>query len=272
MTAPVWEAVPHRERGPRRNTLDGALAHDDRGSGPMLVFLHGITANRAHWGPVVERLTDRFRCVNVDLLGHGASPPGESTDLFGQIEEVASLLDELAADAPVLVGHSYGGMIATFAATARRVRGVVNVDQRFDTSAFRSVIEPLADRLRGDCFPEAFAEFVETQRPDLVPPERQELTRGNLRPDQRIVIDAWTSVLDTPPDELLGQVRATLPAVAAPYLGLFGTSLSDEERALQALIPDSRVEVWDGQGHFLHLVDPDRTADGIARFVASLGD
>ncbi|MGK2929567.1 MAG: alpha/beta fold hydrolase [Acidimicrobiales bacterium] len=149
--------------------MDGALAHDDRGSGPMLVFLHGITANRAHWGPVVERLTDRFRCVNVDLLGHGASPPGESTDLLGQIEAVAS-------------------------------------------------------------------------------------------------------VLDTPPDELLGQVRATLPAVAAPYLGLFGTSLSDEERALQALIPDSRVEVWDGQGHFLHLVDPDLTADRIARFVACLGD
>lgn len=75
-------------------------------------------------------------------------------------------------------------------------------------------------------------------------------------------------MFDTPPEELLGQVRAALPAVSAPYLGLFGAPLSDEERALQALIPDATVEVWEGHGHFLHLVDPDRMAARIDAFLS----
>ena len=246
------------------------LAYTEAGSGTSLVFLHGITANRHHWGPVVERLADDFGCLSVDLLGHGDSPRGESADLFSQIEALISLLDERGLDAPVLVGHSFGGFVATFAAAARTVRGVVNVDQPFDTAAFRATIAPLEDRLRGAEFQAAFAEFIETQRPDLVPAEHQQTTRANIRPRQDVVLDVWASVLDTPPADLVAQVEAALPAVTAPYLAVFGSPISEQEQALQALIPNGRVEVWDGLGHFVHLVDPDRTARRVAAFVDTL--
>lgn len=246
------------------------LSHDDVGTGAPIVFLHGITANRHHWDPVVERLAGGHRCINVDLLGHGDSPDGPAVDLFAQVGALLELLGALDLGAPVVVGHSYGGFVAAFAATAGTFRGVVNVDQTFDTRAFRAAIEPLADGLRSDDFAATFDGFLAAQRPDLVPPARQELLLANMQPRQEVVLGVWAAVLDAPAEELAGQVEAVLPTVAAPYLGLFGAPLSAEERRLQSLIPHGEVEVWDGSGHFLHLVDPDRMAARIAVFAATI--
>ena len=247
-----------------------AYAESGPATGEPLVFLHGITANRSHWQPVVELLEDRHRCINVDLLGHGASPHGSDSTLFGQVGAVRNLLGHLGLGAPVLVGHSYGGFVATAVAATGSVRGVVNVDQPFDMTAFREVLGPLEARLRSDDFAAAWDEFVAWERIDLVPPERQALTRDNIQPRQEVVLEVWSAVLETPPDELMGQVESLLPAVASPYLGIYGGALSPTERRLQALISDGTVEVWDGLGHFLHLVDPERTAARIDWFVDGL--
>ena len=246
------------------------LAHDDLGTGDPIVFLHGITANRHHWGPVVERLRGSHRCINVDLLGHGDSVAGAAVDLFAQVGGLLGLLEALDLEAPVLVGHSYGGFIATFAATAGTVRGVVNVDQTFDTRAFRTAIEPLAGGLRSDAFAATFDHFLASQRPDLVPPPRQELLHSNMQPRQEVVLGVWGPVLDAPAAELAGQVESVLPSITVPYLGLFGAALSAAEQRLQSLIPQGEVEVWDGSGHFLHLVDPDRMAARVEAFAATL--
>lgn len=248
------------------------LAYADSGpeSGKALVFLHGITANRSHWQPVVERLDDRHRCINVDLLGHGASPTGSGNALFGQVGAVRSLLDHLGLEAPVLVGHSYGGFVATAVAATGPVRGVVNVDQPFDMAAFRDVLGPLEARLRGDGFAAAWDEFVAWERIDLVPPERRALALDNIEPRQDVVLDVWSAVLETPPVELAAQIEALLPSVTSPYLGIYGSALSATEDRLQALIPHGTVEVWDGFGHFVQLVDPERTAARIESFIDSL--
>lgn len=253
--------------------MDAQLAYADSGpeTGDPLVFLHGITANRSHWVPVVDRLNDRHRCINVDLLAHGASPPGSDSALFGQVGAVRSLLEHLELEAPVLVGHSYGGFVATAVAATGPVRGVVNIDQPFDLTAFRDVLGPLESRLRGDGFAAAWDEFVEWERIDLVPPERRALARDNIEPRQEVVLEVWSTVLETPADELAAQIEALLPSVKSPYLGIYGSALSAAEVRLQALIPHGTVEVWDGLGHFVQLVDPKRTAARIASFVDSLG-
>lgn len=236
-----------------------------------MVFLHGITANRRHWDPVVELLPDRYRRLNVDLLGHGESPRGESANLLSQVGALVALLEHLEVEAPVLVGHSYGAFIVTFVATTMPVRAVVNIDQPFDTVAFQSTLRSFEHQLGGDDFGSAITEYVETQGPDLVPAERQKLCRGNIRPNKDVVLEVWSQVLESTPDELLALVEASLPAVAAPYLAIFGSPISAEERRLQKLIPDSQVEVWDGLGHFVQLVDPERTAQRIVSFVEKRG-
>lgn len=246
--------------------MDGTgLAHDDSGEGPPLVFLHGIAMDRSSWQPVVDRLRGDFRCVNVDLAGHGESPRTGAYDVSSQAEAVARFVAEAGLDRPVIVGHSYGAFIATLVGASAPVRSIVNVDQELDTTAFAARMAPLEARLRGDDFDAAFAEFVTTLRPDLVPAERR--GAAAMRPDRGVVLSVWEAVFDTPPADLAAMVEPVLSAYPVPYLAVYGATVTDDERRLLDLFPQVEIEEWDGLGHFVHLVDPERTADRIRRFV-----
>lgn len=244
------------------------LAFEDTGSGVPLVFLHGIAMDHTSWQPVIDLLGGRFRCVNVDLVGHGGSPRSDAYDVFAQASAVGGLIDELGLDRPVVVGHSFGAFTATLLGTMAPVRGVVNVDQELDTASFKESVSPYEERLRGDDFEAAFAEFVQTLRPDLVPDERRALT--TMVPDRDVVLGVWTMIFDTPAADLNAMVEPVLASYRVPYLAVFGGPISEEERRLLALIPGAVVEEWDRMGHFVHLVDPRRMAERITTFVESV--
>src|SRR5689334_11652616 len=105
-----------------------SLAYEEQGIGFPVVFIHGLTFDRGTWRLITDRLSKRFRCVSVDLPGHG-----ESAGLPRSMEEVGHevhrLVAELGIERPVVVGHSLGGMMATMLAANFPAAGVVNVDQ-----------------------------------------------------------------------------------------------------------------------------------------------
>ena len=87
-----------------------------------------------------------------------------------------------------------------------------------------------------------------------------------MRPDREVVLAVWETVFDSPAADLVAMVEPALAAYAVPYLAIFGSTISAEERRLQELVPDVQIEEWDGLGHFVMLADPGRTADRIDRF------
>ena len=89
------------------------------GSGPAVLFLHGLGWDNALWWPFVERYLDRFDVICPDTRGHGASakPPGPySIARFAQ--DMLALLDGLGLARVAVVGLSQGGMTAQVMATA----------------------------------------------------------------------------------------------------------------------------------------------------------
>ncbi|MCB1256499.1 MAG: alpha/beta hydrolase [Microthrixaceae bacterium] len=244
------------------------LAYDDTGAGTPLVFLHGITSRRESWTPVVDRLSAKYRCVNVDLLGHGESPRTGAYDVFSQSAAVEGLITDLGLDAPVLIGHSFGAFVATLTAGTGTSRGVVNIDQELDMAAFKTKVAPYADRLREGDFAVAFDEFTESLGRALVPQQNRDLTA--MTADQEVVLGVWTTVFDTPAADLNALIEPALETIAVPYLVIFASKISQDERRLLELIPRVEVEEWEGMGHFLHLVDPERTTTRISAFVDQL--
>lgn len=95
------------------------LAYERAGSGPPLVLLHPLGADRRVWAPVLERLAVERDCVAVDLPGFGQSPPLEGE---AQPRALATallrLLDQLGlGDGRAhLAGNSLGGWVALEAA------------------------------------------------------------------------------------------------------------------------------------------------------------
>lgn len=244
------------------------LTFEDTGSGTPLVFLHGIAMDHSAWRPVIELLEGSYRCVAVDLVGHGGSTGDGSYDVFTQAGAVAGLIDELALERPIVIGHSFGAFTATLLGTMAPLRGVINVDQELDTGSFKTAVSPYAERLRGQDFDAAFDEFVQTLRPDLVPEERR--GSASMVPDRDVVLGVWTMIFDTPVGDLNAMVEPVLSSYQIPYLAIFGDSISGEESRLLDLIPGVSVEEWTGMGHFVHLVDPRRMADRIEAFVEDL--
>lgn len=78
----------------------------------VVVFLHGFMGCAADFAPVAARVEERFRCVRVDLPGHGEAPrAGAELSLPGLAERlVAEVLEGF--DRPTLVGYSMGGRLA----------------------------------------------------------------------------------------------------------------------------------------------------------------
>jgi len=109
----------------------GRVAYRDLGgSGPPVILVHGLGGNLAHWGRVAPLVRDKHRLVSIDLPSHGGStaPAGHSLDQ--DVAAIDAVRRHLGLEQPVVVGHSYGGMLAVALGAARPTdyRGVVNVD------------------------------------------------------------------------------------------------------------------------------------------------
>ncbi|HRF07575.1 MAG TPA: alpha/beta hydrolase [Xanthobacteraceae bacterium] len=120
------------------------------GSGPLVVFLHGITSNAAVWDPIMLALAGEFRCVAVDQRGHGLSDkPAEGYKAGDLARDVLALIDTLKAGPAVIVGHSLGARNAVVAATIdpQLVKSVVAVD--FTPFIEKEVLDTLAVRVNG---------------------------------------------------------------------------------------------------------------------------
>src|SRR5260370_3290394 len=60
----------------------GTVRYCDQGTGPTLVFIHGLLANSWLWSRVIPRLVSQFRCIAPELpLGAHAHPLHPDADL-----------------------------------------------------------------------------------------------------------------------------------------------------------------------------------------------
>ena len=82
--------------------------------GPQVVLLHGAPADASSWSLLLKRL-DGIKAgevIAVDRIGYGNSTNEDELTLAGHAEAIAPLLYDVAAQKPIVVGHSYGGPVA----------------------------------------------------------------------------------------------------------------------------------------------------------------
>nr|WP_243859542.1 alpha/beta fold hydrolase [Amycolatopsis arida] len=92
----------------------GPVRYRDRGSGPVIVFVHGLLANGTLWREVVDTLGEGFRRVCPDLpLGGHALPMRPTADLSpsGVARLLGEFLDELDLADVTLVATDTGGAV-----------------------------------------------------------------------------------------------------------------------------------------------------------------
>jgi pimeloyl-ACP methyl ester carboxylesterase len=105
-------------------------AYQRSGSGTPLVLIHGLTACRQVWQPVLPLLAERHDVVALTLPGHHggpALPAGTPATVRALVDGVIEELDGLGIGRAHIAGNSLGGRIALELAKRDRALSVVAV-------------------------------------------------------------------------------------------------------------------------------------------------
>jgi N-formylmaleamate deformylase len=241
------------------------------GSKSPVVLLHGLTGGGACWTLLARALEADYDVVMPDARGHGnssTSPTGYRYDNYAS--DVIRLVQGLELVAPVLLGHSMGGLTAAVVASqvGTAVRGVVLADPTFlspqrQRDVHESDVIEQHHRLLGLERAEVLAQA--RVRHAHRNPELVELI-AEARMKARI---AAFDVL-TPPNP---DYRRLVSLIQVPILLIIsdgGVVSLETASELQSLNPRLRVEQIQNAGHGLHYDQPERFAAVVRHFLVSV--
>ncbi len=260
----------------------------DSGDGPAVLFIHGLASSSRSWGHLVDTLNTDHRILAPDLHGHGLSSKSMGDySLSAHAATMRDLLDRLGIDRVTLVGHSLGGGIAMqfcYLFPDRVERLVLVASGGFGRSVsplLRSATLPGAEWV----LPLIASRWVLRQ----VEAVGGSLARVGWKPS-RDVTEAWRGFTSLADDESRRAFLATtrsvidpggqsvsvhdhLPlSVEIPTLVVWGTRdrmiPAGHAAAAHQAIPGSRVELFEGAGHYPHLDQPERFATVLGDFMA----
>jgi 3-oxoadipate enol-lactonase len=107
----------------RQIEVNGAFLHveDTGGTGPAVVFSHGLLLSTRLWDAQVDALRSRFRCIAYDHRGQGRSDPSRERAIGMDLlaADAAALLEALGAAPCHFVGLSMGGFVGMRLAARR---------------------------------------------------------------------------------------------------------------------------------------------------------
>jgi pimeloyl-ACP methyl ester carboxylesterase len=259
------------------------------GEGPVVILVHGITGSSEQWLPVMEALAENHTVIAPDLLGHGesAKPRGDYS-LGAYASGIRDLAVGLELPRATIVGHSLGGGIAMQFAYQypERCERLVLVSSgglgnevspllRAASLPGSELVLPLltASRLLelGTAVGRLFGRLGFQAGPDLA-----ELARGYASlsdPEARAAfIHTLRAVIDPTGQRVSATDRLYL-AAGMPSLIVWGDRdhiipAAHAETAHEAM-PGSRIELFEGAGHFPHLEVPLRFARLLREFIAT---
>jgi pimeloyl-ACP methyl ester carboxylesterase len=241
------------------------------GSHQVVVLLHGLGGSRVSWEPQLAELGAVATVAAWDLPGYGASPPLDGPTTFAALADaVADFADELGADEVHLVGISFGGMIAQYAAAARPERvaslTLLATSPKFGLDGTQPEAWRAARLAPLDAGQEP-ADFADRVLNALAGPSiTPDAMAGQLAAMGRITGAALRRSIDC---LITHDSRAALPQVSAPTTVLVG-SLDDEtpvaySQAIVDLVPGAELVVVPGAGHLLNVEAPGAVNEAIRR-------
>lgn len=239
-----------------------AIHFEEQGAGPHLVFLHGWSMSSSVWRCQIQSLSTRYRCLAIDLRGHGqSSAPDGGYAMESLASDLANLFELLDIRGATLVGWSLGAMIALAAFPALRDRlssmALVSGTPKFSaTPDYPFALSPkeprvLGFRLKRDfekaCEEFFFGMFTHEER-SLIDYER--IDREFFRESRRPPCHAAVRSLET---LVAADLRDGLNAVDVPVLLVHGAADQicpvDASRFMAERFPFATLIILDGAGH-----------------------
>jgi pimeloyl-ACP methyl ester carboxylesterase len=258
--------------------------------GPVVLLLHGLASSSATWADVMSLLGRSAHVIAPDLLGHGDSAKPRSGDysLGAHAAGLRDLLAFLDLERATVVGHSFGGGVALQFAYQHP-----ELTERVVLVASGGLGQGVNLALRAATLPGASTalKVVTAATPRWLATATSRVARAVpvlAGADLEGLLSAFASfgdggardafvqsvrgALDLSGQRLTGTERLHLLA-ETPVLLVAGSRdpMIPVDHTVDAheTLPGSRLELFDGAGHFPHIDDPRRFTHLVHEFVAS---
>ena len=271
-------------------TLHGRkIAYRRSGSGPAILLVHGITNDSQSWEPVIGRLARDHDVIAPDLPGHGNSARQRGDHSLGaHASMLRDLMHAVGADRVTLVGHSLGGGIAMQFAYQfpEMVERLVLVGSgglgREVSPLIRSAALPGAEQVlplitaqplmdAGTWIASAFGRLGFKPGSDLAEVSRGIASLGDT--ERRAAFVRTVRSVISPFGQRVSAIDRLYLAEHLPFLLVWGARdpiiPAAHGHAAHEAVPGSRLEIFEGSGHYPQLDDPERFSDLLGDFIAT---
>lgn len=230
-----------------------------------ILYIHGFWQSHSFWESVIKYFGNKYNLIALDLPGFGASD--EPNSIWG-VEEYSSFLckflEIVRIENPIVVGHSFGGKIATHLAIKHMAKALVvysmgNVCRKISlTRRFVTLIVQIASNIQPNIVYHVFTNF-------LKPQEYKNNTIITKKRSQ-IMCDIFLKMQTS--------FQVDLSKVDCPTLLIYGEKdlIAPKENGilLKGKIATSKLVIMPNTTHFLHIEDPIRFQIAIDKFLSHL--
>jgi pimeloyl-ACP methyl ester carboxylesterase len=263
-------------------TVNGTkYAYVEEGSGPLVLFGHGLLASKEMFRAQIDALSDRYRVVSVDWPGHTDSgPPPEGWDFWRMADDTAVLVREVLGEAEgVFCGLSQGGFGFMRLALTRpeMVRGLVLMDTSAgpepeeNLEGYRALAEAILhgdeETRRGAASAAAMVLYGQTWR-DANPEKLEHEIELMLAHEPAGQYAADHAVFDR--DDISDQISG----ITAPTLVICGeediATVPEKAQFIREQIAGAKLVMIPAAGHHSALENPEPVTAAIEEFLATL--
>jgi 3-oxoadipate enol-lactonase len=244
---------------------------EHRGSGPDLVILHSLLADRSAFDRVAPALSKKRRVWLVNLPGYGGSRPAGSS-IEDYADRIAALLRSLKLNNPDILGNGFGGFISV-ALAARHGALVRRLIAAPALAAFpepaKQPLRALAERVAKEgmsgaldvairrMFPERFI----AANPSVVEERKQAL----MKADPACFRTACLALASLDLSPVLGNIKSETLVMAGSEDATTPPALA---RELAAKIPNAKFRVLEGCGHCPQIEKPALFVQAVEEFLS----
>lgn len=264
----------------------GRIRYREAGEGKPVVFVHGFLVDGRLWDGVVDRLSDRYRCLAPDWsLGAHQVPMNPKADLSppGIASLIAEFIERLELEDVTVVGNDSGGAISQVLAANHPERlarlALTNCDthENFPPGIFKAM-PPLAKLPGGMAVlsapfripfvaRQAFAPFAKTKIPDdlIASWMRPATTDSGVMHDTKKVTAGMKKRHTLAAAKKLQTSTIPLRLLWAPGDKFFPIKYAER---LASEVPNAKIVQIPDAKTFVPLDQPRRVADEIAAFMS----
>lgn len=253
-------------------TDKGLLHYEVFGKGKPVIFLHGWLGSWGLWQQTMEFLGKTNRTYALDFWGFGESEDKlTSYNIHDFVDLVEQFMNHLGIQQAPLVGHSMGGTVSLMAAKKLegRISKVVVIGSPIKGSSLSPALKFAGNKFVAERLFQFFGLFrkilkkvspIICNHPDFPEIIDNDLSKTNLE-----------SFLNSIRSLKQIDLRQDLQTLKIPVLGLYGNRDNivspAQNKQLQQVIPQAKIEMFPKSGHFIMLEEPELCMQQIKKFI-----